>query len=57
MFLSIPHKLLSRRDSMGKKGRNTQAQKPLKNGEPKQRNENFKGDGNPKLDGENRPAT
>ncbi len=50
-------KLLSRRDIMGKKGRNTQAKKPLKNEEPKQRNENFKGDGNPKLDGENRPAT
>ncbi|WP_272913642.1 hypothetical protein [Pontibacillus yanchengensis] len=41
---------------MGKKGRNTQAKKPL-NSEPKQRNENFKGDGNPKLEGENRPAT
>lgn len=41
---------------MGKKGRNTQAKKPL-NGEPKQRNQNFKGEGNPKLEGENRPAT
>ncbi len=42
---------------MGRKGRNTQQKKPLNNEEPKQKNQNFKGDGNPKLDGENRPAT
>jgi len=43
---------------MGKKGRNTQQKKALKNNEePKQRNQDFKGDGNPKLEGENRPAT
>lgn len=57
MISLICRKLLSRRDIMGKKGRNTQAKKPLENSEPKQRNQNFKGDGNPKLDGENRPAT
>ncbi|KGX92281.1 hypothetical protein N781_17650 [Pontibacillus halophilus JSM 076056 = DSM 19796] len=37
---------------MSKKKQNKAAQE-----KPKQVNQNFKGDGNPKLEGENRPAT